>query len=492
MRTFPFRSALAAALLAAQLAASAQTPDFDQPPAPAAPRPLSIAAPVEQRLPNGLRVVLAERRGVQLVTAQLIVLSGSEADPPRRAGLASMVAGLLTKGTRTRSASAQARDAESLGGSLDSGAGWHQSSLSITVTVPKLDTALALVSEAAQHPAFATAELDRLRVQTLDDLKVSYTRPGTLASLAAQQQLFGDGAYGHPASGTPASLQRLTRADLVALHAAQYRPDNAVLVLAGDLDADSAMQLARRHFGGWTAARSATGGPTAPQAGRESPQAALVIDLPQSGQAAVVVASPLPPLGPERAAAAVLNAVLGGGFSSRLSQEIRIQRGLSYSVGSGLDARNWGGALRAVVQTKNESAAEVVTLIQQQLDRLAMEPIGEAELAARKATLIGDFSRRVETTAGLGAAVNALIVAGRSPNELRTRIEAISAVTAADVQRFAQAHLGASRRRVVVAGDAKLFADALKGAAPGFATVPASELNLDGSDAPRVPPALNR
>ena len=464
-------------LLAASLVANAQAPAFDTPPQPGAPRPLVIAAPVEQRLPNGLRVVLAERRGVQLVTAQLVVLSGSEVDPAGRAGLASMTAGLLTKGTRKHSATQLAQAAESLGGALESGAGWHHTEVAITVTVPQLDAALALVGEVVREPAFAQRELDRLRTQSVDELKVAYTQPGRLAALASQRLLYGTGAYGHPAGGTPASLAKIARADLVALHTARFRPDNAVLVLAGDLDAATALQLARRHFGAWRVAGAPPSVAVTAMVGLA--QSVAVIDMPQAGQAAVIVAAPLPPLGPDRATAAVMNSVLGGGFSSRLNQEIRIRRGLSYSAGSGLDSRLGGGSLRAVVQTKNESAAEVVTLVQAEFDRMAAMPVGEDELAARKATLIGDFSRSVETTAGLGAALQSLIVAGLPPDELGTRIQKLAAVNAADVQRYAASNLGAAGRRVVVAGEAAKFGEALQAASPGLVIVPAAKLDLD-------------
>lgn len=484
-----WRSLLASALLLAVglagfVAAPAQ--GFDTPPQPGAPRPLTIAIPFEQRLPNGLRVVLAERRGVQLVSAQLVVLSGSEVDPPRQAGLAELTAGMLAKGTRRRSASALAQAAESLGGALESSAGWHQSEIAVTVTVPKLDAALALVGEAVQQPAFAPAELDRLRAQALDELKVAYSRPATLATLASQRQLFGSGAYGHPSSGTPASLSRIDRAALLAYHARHYRPDNAVLVLAGDLDAGSALRLARRHFGAWKASRPAGVPRTAPM-GAPLPQTITVIDMPASGQTAVVVAAPLSPLTSDRATAAVMNAVLGGGYSSRLNQEIRIRRGLSYGATSVLDMRPGGNSLRAVVQTKNASAAEVVRLVQAEFDRLVATPVGDAELAARKASLIGEFSRGVETTAGLGTTVKALIIAGRPLAELSQHIEALSSVGADALQRYAAEHLGAADRRVVIAGDAASFIEALRAAAPGVSVVPAGRLDLDAGMASGAP-----
>ena len=438
---------------------------FDTPPLPAPPRPLAIATPTEQRLPNGLRVVLAERPGVRLVTAQLLVLSGSEVDPPKRAGLASLTAGLLTKGTRRHSASAQARAAESLGGSLDSGAGWNQSQVSITVTVSQLDPALALLGDAAMRPAFAQAELERLRAQALDGLKIAYSQPGTLAALAADRLLFGSHPYGHPADGTPASLARITRADLLALHSAHFRPDNAVLVLAGDIDDATALRLAARHFGAWRAPR--TGAATLALALAHASASSAVppwvaVDMSQADQAAVVVAVPLPPLGAKRATASVLNAVLGSDFSSRLNQEIRIRRGLSYGVGSQVDARPQGGALRVMVQTRNATAAEVVGVVRAELDALIDAPVPAAELAARKAGLIGTFGRSVETTAGLANALRSLVVAGLPVAELPGRIEALSAVTAEALQDFAAAHLGASGQRVVVAGESAEFAAPLQ------------------------------
>ena len=471
------RLAWAVALLGTAVALRAQP--FETPPPPAPPRPFNLAVPTEQRLPNGLRVVVAQRSGMPIVTARLVVLSGSEYDPPGRAGLASMAAGLLAKGTRQRSASAQAHAAESLGGSLDSGAGWDHSEVAITVATPNLDAALGLVGDAVMQPTFAQAELDRFRTQSLDSLKVSYTQPGTLAALAADRLLFGGGPYGHPAAGTPASLPHITRADVVALHAALYRPDNAALVLAGDIDGATALRLATRHFGAWKAARVATGQMPVGTAARRPMPASVVIDLPQAGQAAVVVLAPLPPPGADRPAMATLNSVLGTGYSSRLNQEVRIKRGLSYGATSQLDQRRQGGALVASVQTKNESAAEVLSLMQAELDRLIATPVGDDELAARKATLIGNFSRAVETTAGLSQALRSLLVAGLPLDDLGQRIARLQAVTAADVQRVAATHLSAQGRRIAVAGDTSLFGPDLQAQLPGAATVAHGQLDLE-------------
>ncbi len=124
--------------------------------------------------------------------------------------------------------------------------------MAITVTTPRLGAALGLVAEVAREPTFAPAELERLRNQTLDALKVSYADPGAMAGLTAARLAYGSGAWGHPASGTPASLPRIRQADLVALHRATFRPDRAVLILTGDIGPERALALARsafRHLG---------------------------------------------------------------------------------------------------------------------------------------------------------------------------------------------------------------------------------------------------
>jgi zinc protease len=470
------------AVVAYALAGAAAAQPYPTPPPPAAPRPLVIAAPEEMKLANGLRVIVARRNGVPLVSAELVALSGAEADPPRLAGLAALSAALMTQGTKRHSAPQLAAAAEALGGSLDSAAGWNHALISITVTTPKLDAALALVAEVAREPVFAADEIERVRTQTLDGLKVAYASPGTLAAIVAQRLAYGAGAYGHPASGTPESLPRIVRAGLVAAHRQAFRPDNAVLILAGDITAEVALAIARCHFARWAAPATPLASPPRATPGPARP-AAVVIDMTRSGQAGVVLALPLPDRSDdERAVGAVLNAVLGGDYSSRLNQEIRIKRGLSYGVASNIDARRESALLRVDVQTKNESTAEVVGLLQAEIDRLMTQPVGVEELAARKTSLIGSFSRSVETTAGLADAIRTLVVANRPAAELKSRIDSFQEVGAADVLRYAAAHLAATRRRIAVAGEASTFGAALQAALPGAVTVAQDALDLERSD----------
>jgi zinc protease len=164
---------------------------------------------------------------------------------------------------------------------------------------------------------------------------------------------------------------------------------------------------------------------------------------------------------PQYVLAQVANSVLGGGYSSRLNLEIRVKCGLTYGAGSGFDFRAQQGPFTATVQTKNESAAEVAKLIVQEMERMAAEPVPADELTPRKATLIGQFARSLETNAGLARRVGELAVYSIDLGEIDRYIPAVESVTAAQVEQFAKEHLGGASS-IVIVGDAKKMLDAVK------------------------------
>ncbi|PWK92468.1 peptidase M16 [Fulvimonas soli] len=493
MKRMPYRrlAVFTAAALAAgsAFAAGADFPAAPPPPGPA-PR-LSVPTPAAQTLANGLTVVSVRRTGLPLVTARLLLRRGAELDPPGKAGLAALTATLLTRGAGGLAAPQIAAQAEALGGSLDANAAWDQSEIGITVTTPRLPQALALLATVARKPDFRAEELERARAQALDELHLALSQPTTLASLTAARAVFGDGAYGHSRSGTPASLAAIGRADVERMHAAVYRPDNAVLILTGDVTPEQARALAQQSFGDW--ARPAAPLPAAPAGqGRGALPALLVIDQHGAGQAGVVAAHAAPPRGDAGYyVGEVANAVLGGSYSARLNEEIRIKRGLSYGASSRLDGRRDGGLWLGLAQTKNPSAAQVVDLMLGEFARLGSAPVPEAELAARKATLVGAYGRSLETTAGLAAQVGELAAYGVDLAEIGRYIERVQAVTPAQVMAYATALLDAGGSRVVVVGDAAQFGDALRKAHPQAQTLPQQALDLDRPDL-RAPGAAGR
>jgi zinc protease len=466
------------ALLLGASGAYAQTPQATPPP-PAPPRSASIPKPVEQTLPNGLRVIVIERSESPLVSAQLVIKNGGEVDPPELAGLADMTANLLTKGTQTRDATKIANEIESLGGSLQSGARWDSSSATVGVMSSKIAPALEILADVVRRPTFKSEEVERLRQQYQDNLTLALGEPGSIARYVAARVVFGDTPYGHPLSGTLESLTRITAADITKMHGRYYRPDNAILVIGGDITTKEALALATRYFGDWQKpstplmADAASTGET-PKTGR-----VVVIDKPDAGQAAVYLArTGIDRRDPDFFRGLVTNSVLSG-YSGRLNQEIRIKRGLSYGAGSSLDARRRVGPFVASAQTKNESGMEVAELLLGEVSKLSTAPPAEAELTPRKAVLIGNFSRSLETVDGVVSQIAALASYGIDLNEINRFINSVQAIGPQDVQKFAGARLEAKTSNIIIVGNAKLFLPELQKKYPHVEVIPMSDLDLN-------------
>jgi zinc protease len=474
------KSALAiASLFLIQTSAFAQVETT--PPPPAAPREVQIPKPVEKTLANGLRVIVIEKKGVPLVAARMLIKNGGEADPATLPGLADTTASLLTKGTTTRSAEEIARGVEALGATLDVSTGWDQSSADISVMSSKLPQAMAFMADVLRHPSFKQEEIDRLRQQNIDALSVAMKQPGRLASFVAAHVVFGDAPYGHNLGGTPLSLARITRDDIVAFHRDHYRPDNAILIMGGDIAPAKAFAAAQELFGGW---KPAAGSHLAqPASVKEFPSSrVVVVDMPAAGQAAVVVTRP----GMRRADDAyhlslVTNSILGGGFSSRLNEEIRIKRGLSYGANSSFDLRRDIGPFTATAQTKNESAGEVAGLIVDEMNKLGTTAVADAELGPRKAVLIGGFGRQLETNAGLVGRIGTLALYGLSLDEINRYISGVQKITAGDVQKFAASHVAGNDASIVIVGDAKKFLPVLQQRFKTVDVIPIDELDVSAA-----------
>lgn len=479
MSTMQRLFAILALLLTLSFAGSAQTPQATPPP-PAPPRSGTFPKPAEQTLPNGLRVIVIERRESPLISAQLLVKNGGEADPVELAGLADMTASLLTKGTQSRDATKIAQEIESLGGSLDSGARWDSSFAQVGVMSARFPQAMEILADVVRRPTFKSEEVERLRQQYLDNLTLALGDPGSIARFVAARVVFGDSPYGHPLSGTTESLTRITAADITKMHGRYYRPDNAILVIGGDIVAKDGFALATKYFGDWQkpttplpSLDSATKA-AAPKAGR-----VVVIDKPDAGQAAVYLArTGINRRDPDYFRGIVTNSVLSG-YSGRLNQEIRIKRGLSYGAGSQLDTRRDVGPFVASAQTKNESGAQVADLLLGEISRLSSAPPADVELTPRKAVLIGGFSRNLETVNGLVSQVASLALYGLSLDEINRYINNVQAITTADVQKFAGTRLDAKTSNIIIVGNAKLFLPELQKKYPNVEVIPMTELDLN-------------
>jgi len=449
-------------------------------PSPAPAHEISFTHPKETRLDNGLRVIVAERPSLPLLAMEVIIRVGSEKDPNDRAGTASLTGSLLTKGTEKMTAPEIANAIESLGGTIFSSGVSDYSSAGVLVMSSKAEPALTILADVVLHPAFKQEEIDRLRKQSLDGLRVALQQPGSLASYVLGRVVYDDGEYGHASGGTPETLPAIQRADIVDFYQNYYRPDNATLVFSGNVTFEQGKEYAEKFFGSWkvnqTAPRSVT-----PTAATWKPTT-VVVDMPEAGQASVSVTKPaIKRDSPDYYAGLVANAALGNGFGSRLNREIRIKRGLSYGARSSLDTRRDAGAFTASAQTKNESAAEVATLLQAELKRLATEPVQGDELKSRQALLTGSYARSMETDLGFASHIAVLAVFNLPLDTLDKFIPSINAITPGNVTAFTEKYLVAPSSLVVV-GKASAFIEPLKKDSPETRVIAQSDLDLNRAD----------
>ena len=453
-------------------------------PEPGTPRSISIPAVKEVKLKNGMTVAVVQRHAMPLITVQLLVRNGSGVETKGKAGLANLTASMLTKGTKSRSATQVAEQMEFLGSSIFSFAGWQNSSAGMSVTTDKFDAAMEIFADVIKNPVFAQQELDLEKAQAIDGLTASLSQPGFLANYVASTYSYGE----HPTGGTLASIRSISKADVQGFYSKYYRPQDAVLLFVGDITPDKAAAAAEKYFGGWQSSGTSTPNRRTVSGsiseGNDLVRRMLVVDLPNSGQASVNYIKPIAGIGRQGKPyyqASLLNSLLGGGYSSRLNQEIRIKRGLSYGAGSSFGWRPERTNFGARAQTKNESAAEVAELILAEIKRLAENVPTDEELSPRRSVLTGGFGRNLETNQGIAGALADLYAFGISTSELNAYMNNVNTVKNADVRTFAASNL--RQGDIIIVGDYSKFKDDLAKRFPNtkVEVIKASEFQTDGA-----------
>jgi len=316
---------------------------------------------------------------------------------------------------------------------------------------------------------------------------VALRQPGALTQFVLSRILFGDAPYGHSHTGTMETVQAIKREDIVKLYQTYYVPENAALIVAGNITLEQGKKFAEQFFGEWKGTMP-PGRDQASTAPSDWKPTNLVIDMPEAGQAAVTVARPgIKRNSPDYYSGLVANAALGSGFVSRLNREIRIKRGLSYGARSSLDARRDVGPFTATAQTKNESAAEVAKLMQIELKRMKAEPVQGDELKSRQAVLTGAYARSLETNGGFSGKISAMVANDLPLDTLNKFIPSINAVTSADVTAFATKYFDTTPSLIIV-GKASSFVEPLKKDFPEVKVIPVAELDLNRADLAKAKP----
>ncbi|MFO1428324.1 MAG: pitrilysin family protein, partial [Steroidobacteraceae bacterium] len=429
---------------------------------PAAGPASSLALPVPQRftLPNGLTVLLLEQHKLPVFAASLYVLRGSEANPPRLPGLAAFTADMLDEGTTTRPALKLADDVAQIGATLGAASSSDQSAVSIAALRRNADAGFALLADVALHPAFAPAEIERLRNERITDLLQQRDEPRALAARVFSRVVYGaDHPYGYTELGTEPALKALTRADLEQFWKAGYVPGNAALVVSGDVTPADLQALAAKYFGQWSGTAAGVQLPAVPAAGTRT---VVVVDKPGAPQTALRIGQVgVPRSSPDYVPLEVMNTELGGLFSSRINLNLREQHGYTYGAGSRFVYRRGPGPFYVSTSVRADATAPAVREIFREIERMRAAPVTAAELQLARDSFARSLAGLFETTSQSVGSIGDLYVYGLPLDYYGTLPASIDAVTTADVQRVARQYLAPEKMAVVAVGDRKLIAPGL-------------------------------
>jgi len=349
----------------------------------------------ELRLENGARVVTARRPGVPLVAVRLMVVAGASLDPGHGHGLAHLVAQTARRGTKRRSGRLIDDRIESLGSELGTGADEDATYFGLSAPEEYLPELLDLVVDVATGPTFPAREWERIRRREIASLAHVLDEPGAVADRAMVEAVYRGHPYGHPTDGRARHLAGLRRADALDFHRRWFTPAAATLVVVGALDAEQALELCRRKISRWR--RADVPPPPVPPAPKP-PRSVLVVDKPDVTQTQVRIATgALARSTPEYFPALVANAIFGGGFTSRLMESVRVNRGLSYGVRSRFAMSRSAGIFFESSFTKTETTADLVEVLLDEAERFSAQGPNEEELKRAQAYLTGLFPLSLET-----------------------------------------------------------------------------------------------
>jgi zinc protease len=402
---------------------------------------LTLPAVTRTTLGNGLRVVVAEYHELPVLEFVAFVGAGAAQDPPRKAGLAMLTAATLTRGTRRLSAEELAEAVESLGGTLGAAAGTDATVATAEFLASDLAVGLDLLRQVLREPAFARDEVRRARDEQLAALVAGLEEPSVIAERCFAPFLYGAHPYGLPVDGRRASVAELGRGDVRAFYDRWYRPNNTIVVLVGDVRADDAVRRIEAAFGDWAPRADAV--PT--RAGAPTPvgdRRILLVDKPDATQTQIRVgAIGLARRDPELLPSQVANTILGGGFTSRLIEELRVKRSLTYGASSTFLARRVGGEFRIQTFTKTATTVETLRLALDVLSDFRSRPLDEKLVAKAKTYMRGQFPLRLETPDAIAMRLAEIEFNSLPADELETYRSRVAAVTPDVAGRAARTHM---------------------------------------------------
>ena len=453
------------------MSGSALPPHRVAPPPPGPARRFHFPAFVHRSLLPGVDLYAARVPRAPLVSLDLILPRGGQADPPGARGLASLTADLLDEGTTRRSGPELAALVERLGGSLGSSADWDGSYVACTLLAAHLRQGLELTAEVALEPTLPAEELERLRKRRLAELIRRRSSPAALAEERLAAVLYGDGAYGLPLIGGERDLLGIDRAAAVGFYDAQLRRAGATLIATGDLDPEEVAGAAAELLAGWPEAPAPAEPAVVPVA--HAGITVAIVDRPHAAQTELRIGHDAPPRQhPDRIALSVLNSLLGGKFTSRINLNLRERHGYTYGAHSSFASRRGPGPFQVSTAVANEAAGPAAAEVLYELRRLQEEVVGEEELADAVRYLEGVFPYTLQTVESVAQRLAQLAAFGLPDDYFERYPERLRAVDAASVQAMAHRHLRPEACAIVAVGPAETLLAQLERFGPVTVSAP--------------------
>jgi zinc protease len=418
-------------------------------------RPLKLPPHERRQLGNGLQLHLVPRGPLPLVAVRLVMRGGSVWDPPGKAGVADFASRLFRRGAGGKSADELSEAIDFVGAALGGYANEENVVLSLSSPAKHLEAMLELMGLVLLQPDFPVAELESARRRTLAQLQNELDDPGSLAERAWARAMWGAHPYGHETLGQKRSIEALTRDDLVAFHRTRLSPALAHLYVVGDIDVDRVTTVAERVFGAWR------GGPElAPLVpdwpGPKDAGHVVIVDKPEQTQVQVRVGAAGVKRGHvDHFPLVVMNAVLGGGFTSRLITEIRVKRGLSYGANSAFDMLSAAGTFLVTSFTKTKSVGTLLDVALGEVKKMRSRGPTPVEVETMKRYISGLYPARLETNEAVAGAIADVQHYGLPEDWISAYRDRVIAVTAKDAAAAAARHLFTDQRVIVLVGNAR-------------------------------------
>ena len=434
----------------------AQAPDRSKLPTPGSAPTLKLPAIQKRQLSNGLPVWIVELHEVPVVQVNLVVSSGSADDPAGKYGVASMTADMLENGAGARSALDIADAIDFLGASLATSSGSDSTAVRLHVPVGRLTDALPIMADVALKPAFPKDELERLRQERLTTILQARNDPAAIVGLTFSRVVYGTShRFGTAIMGTAQTIKALTIDDLRAFYASRYRPDNATLLVVGDVTPDKVLPVLESQFGKWKSQGAAPAHVTFPEPRASGPREVILVDKPGAPQSQIRIGwVGVPRSTPDYFPLQVMNTVLGGSFTSRLNMNLRENHGYTYGAASVFDMRIAAGPFYATAGVQTDKTADALKEFLNELNGI-LQVIPEDELTRAKNYVALGFPERFETTGDISTNLENLVVYHLPDDHFSKYVQNILGVTAADAQRVARKYILPDRVAVVVVGDLK-------------------------------------